>query len=238
MGEIDLAVKDATQGVVRAGRESDIGAVVERASVSAKPVTDPAARAIYKKTAEQGETVPFFISQGIIDVDEHVTTTAKNQILYKQTGPTCVFGAVCNMYQSISGVSPTDVLAAIRRENPAYSGTMATSNINGAAMGRISSDLATQAGRAPVTLSSTGDFVAHMRRSGQPVLVGVQTGTGQHAIVLSEAMVTKEGKVYFKTLDTNISVRPGEEAARAEKFGIITADDLQKILATKGFSHI
>lgn len=237
MSEVDQAVKDAAMNVARAGREGDIGAVVERASAPVKPVADPAARAIYTKTAVEGETVPFFIKQGIIDVDEHVTTTAKQQIMFKQTGPTCIFGALCNMYQGVKDVAPQDVLAAIRRENPAYSNAMDKSNISATSMERISNELATKAGRAPVALSSTQAILAHMRSSGQPVLVGVQTGTGQHAIVLSEAMVTKEGKVYFKTLDTNISELPGSGAARTEKFGIISADDLQKILTTKGISH-
>jgi hypothetical protein len=234
MDGIDQAVKDATQNVARIGREGDIGAAV----APAKPVIDPAARKIYLNSIDNGENVPFFIKAGVLEVDERVTTTAKQQIMFKQTGPTCVFGAVCNVYQGTKGVTPQDVLAAIRRENPAYSNTMATSNINMTGMERISNELAAKAGRTPITLSSTGDFLTHMRKSGEPVLVGVQTGTGQHAIVLSEALVTKEGKVYFKTLDTNISVRPGAETARREKFGFITADDLEKILKTKGFSRI
>lgn len=239
MGEIDLAAKDATQNIARASaRDGSIGAV-EKMAVTNEKAVDPVARAIYTKTAAHGESIPFMMDQGIIEVSEKVSTSAKHQIMYKQTGPTCVFGAVCNMYQGAAGVTPTDVLAAIRRENPAYSNTMITSNLGDLSMERISNTLATQAGRTPVSLYSTVDFVRHMRNSGQPVLVAVKTGgTGRHAIVLSEAMVTKDGTVYFKTLDTNISVRPGEEAARSEKFGIITSDDLNKILASKGFSSI
>jgi hypothetical protein len=201
-------------------------------------VTHPAAWAIYKKTPVQGATIPFFIRHGRIDISEHVTTTAKSQLLYKQIGPTCVFGALCNFYQGVAGVKPTDVLAAIRRENSAFSTAIADSGLKFFSVERILSELAMRADRTLVELDSVSDFLTHMRRTGRPVLVLIQSGVGGHALVLSEALVAKGGQVYFKTLDTNISTRPGSNRARQKHFGIITAEDLRKIIAVSGFSLI
>jgi hypothetical protein len=269
-GEAGPAIRSVTDTKPRVAHEKNIGALEPSASATVKQdvgISNAGRELIYLMMDQKTNPSRWddAVKKARVEGNAPITTSAKQQVMPKQRAGTCVLGAVENALQGERAaklMTKIDVLRAVQSEAKAHirqatsskgyrmdrgvSGYYPRRSMKGGSdlgsdeVMRIMMKLPAFLGMEH-RLVHPEFFVEHMKRTGKPIVIIIDTGGGRHAITVSEA-VQFEGKTLYKILDTNNSTPQvaGMSAAdalagRAQKFNLLEHDDLLKII--DGYGH-